>query len=113
MILVEAALNIIFLSANFVEPNDSSFEAAIDDYNDILDYTENQTQLKEVIKLDRDYCLPIPVAVSTYEKLLTFNPTNSELLRNYAEYIELLIPDWQDYADSLMQKANELDQNNK
>ncbi|MFP4370512.1 MAG: hypothetical protein ACLFR2_13110 [Candidatus Kapaibacterium sp.] len=109
MILVEEALKLIFLNSDFVDAYSSSLDEAIADFEDALDFTTGISQLKEVLKLDRLHFLPISLAIDTYEKYLALNRNDTEILRNYADFINDLIPEWGDYADKLTKEADEIE----
>jgi hypothetical protein len=89
------------MNSSFVEPYATDLDAAVQDYEEWLDKCESATQLKQVIQLDKEMILPVPLAVDTYEKYLKINRNDAEILKNYADYIDLLIPDWSDYAKKL------------
>lgn len=108
ILLIEAALTLIFMNSTFVEPYASDLDNAVQDYEEWLDRCNSATQLKQVIKLDKEMILPVPLAVDTYERYLKLNRKDPEILKSYAEYIDLLIPDWSDYAKKLELEASKL-----
>jgi hypothetical protein len=110
MLLVEAALKLIFLNSSIVDSYTRYVDEAMDDYDEILEKTTNINQLREVLKLDKNFYMPVPLAVDTYEKYLTLNRRDASVLRDYAVYIEELIPDWKDYAEQLIKEAEDIEE---
>lgn len=99
------------MNSSFVEPYASDLDKAFQDFEDWLEPCNSATQLKQVIELDKEMVLPVPLAVDTYEKYLKLNRQDADILKSYAEYIDLLIPDWADYARKLELEASRLRKN--
>lgn len=106
--LIESALNLIFMNSIFVEPYASDLDRAIEDFEIWVESCNSASQLKQIIELDKNMVIPVPLTVDVYEKYLELHPKDAKMLKKYSEYINLLIPDWKDYADKLKKKAIKL-----
>lgn len=108
MLLVESVLEILFLSSNLVEPDRKQIEEGILRFDARLKECTSLTELKEVIKFDFEYMLPVQMITRTFERYLELDRTNPNILKLYAEYIEIALPQWKSYAKSLLDEANKM-----
>ncbi len=111
MILLEKALSIMFLDSEFVDAFTGDIENALEEYETSLAFCTSPGEIRDVISLDCDCFLPSALVIDTYEKFLSFRRDDSDVLRRYAEYIFSAIPDWSDYAQKLINEANNLEAN--
>jgi hypothetical protein len=105
MLLAETALKIIFLNSVLVEPYASDVDAAVEDYEVLLHSCDNSEEILHIINLDKHLYLPMELTLDTYEKYLSLNRRNPNVLRKYAEYINIFIPEWNEYAEKLIKEA--------
>ena len=71
------------MNSSFVEPYASDLDKAFQDFEDWLEPCNSATQLKQVIELDKEMVLPVPLAVDTYEKYLKLNRKDADILKSY------------------------------
>jgi hypothetical protein len=109
--LLESFLNLVFLNSEFVEPYTKYLDHAIDEFEYQLEITRSSAQIREILSLEPDFYLPVPLMVDTYEKYLSLNRRDPEILRDYADYIDAIIPDWKDYAEKLTNEADGIEPN--
>lgn len=107
--LLESALQLIFLNSDIVNPYAKYLDDALDQFEDELDFCSNASQIKSVIKLNIEAYFPITLMVDVYEKYLLLNRRDAEILRRYAEFIDFTIEDWRDYADKLIKEAENIE----
>lgn len=109
--LSEVALKIIFLKSEFVMSYITDLEKAYEDYELTLECCTSLNEIRETLELDIDTFMPVTYMVDTFEKYLSLNRNDTEILRYYAEYINALIPDWSDYSEQLLREARNIDLN--
>ena len=67
----------------------------------------DEQAIREVLNLDSSDTLPVDLKRATYERLIEISGRRPEDLKNYAWYLQLHGPEWDDYAHSLLKEADE------
>lgn len=109
MFIIDTALTLLFLHSRYVEPYYAEIDQTIGDFEKSLDACFNPVELRWVLESGCVDILPVTIVVDTFEKYLTMNRTDPDMLRIYASYIKDMIPDWNDYSESLKKEADDLD----
>ncbi len=67
----------------------------------------DEQAIREALDLDTSDTLPVDLKRATYERLIEISDRRPEDLKNYAWYLQLHGPEWDDYARSLLKEADE------
>ncbi|MFP4528227.1 MAG: hypothetical protein ACLFQX_06730, partial [Candidatus Kapaibacterium sp.] len=102
MLLAETALKIIFLNSVLVEPLATDLDEAVEQYEQLLPVTQNSEELLYIIGLDNYLYLPIELMLDTFERCMKLNRSNPDVLLKYAEYINIYLPELNEYAEKLI-----------
>ncbi len=75
--------------------------------NELTKCTDSD-ELRQILSLNLDKLmdLPIDVVIQTYEKYLTYE-RDARTIRSYATYLLLFGPDWDEYAQTLLNEIDE------
>jgi hypothetical protein len=78
--------------------------SAIEKFKSELINTTDSKLLDKIIKKDKqDFILPIEIMFKTYQRLIEIRPYNEEVLSDFAEYLKIYGPDWEEEANEIIE----------
>ena len=90
-------------------PSPVAWQRAKDAFARKIDQMDRADELLATLKADSGDVMPIDLKRRLYSRCIVLDPDNAVLLREYAWYLELHGPDWDDEAAILKAKAAELE----
>lgn len=110
MSLKEVANELTQLSQS-TDVNQADWENTKQKYNEALQETNDAQVLRDIIQEDVMMELAIESRIATHERLLSIERLPEDL-RDFAYYLQLHGPDWDDKAADLIAEADKLEHNN-
>ncbi|MFT9820047.1 hypothetical protein [Lysinibacillus sp. NPDC056185] len=82
------------------------FNSAIENFNSELINTTDSKLLEQIIKKDKqDFILPIEIMFKTYQRLIEIRLYNEKILLDFAEYLKISGPDWDEEANEIVENV--------
>lgn len=88
-------------------PEKELWEKARGEFAYVLFANADEGSIRAALELDVGDVLPVDLKRAAYERLLEAGRRSPQDLKNYAWYLQLHGPEWDTYADALLEEAEE------